>query len=132
MEKLWPALTSVQHSEKPSIIKLFDWISDSVFHGVDTFAIELELTEDVCLSKAMEVWEAGSPLKPMTATGISSFPSDDERANGLAKLKADNSANMKSYLGIIDTLCDQVKIGSYHCWHFVFVQYTRQFFRITD
>ncbi len=108
MEKLWPALTMAQHSEKPSIIKLFEWISDAVFHGVDTFSIRLQLSRDVLVERSRDLWNSDSPLKPVTADGLDTFPSDSDMDKGIHELGDRNDANMTSYLGIINSLCDQV------------------------
>ncbi len=111
LEELWPALTSAQHSEKPSIIKLFDWISEAVFRGLDTFALRIDIAEDVRKEKALALWEADSPIIPETAgkKGKERFPEEAEVAEGLKALQTENEANVKSYHGIIDKLCEQVE-----------------------
>ncbi len=113
LEKLWPALTSAQHNEKPSIIKLFDWISEAVFRGLDTFAIKVELSDEVRSDLAKAVFESDSPLKPRTLSGEEVFPESEERSKGLAILQQQNEANLLSYHGIIDKLCEQVGVLLY-------------------
>ena len=45
MLKVWPALVTARHSEKPSILKLIEEIMDKLQKNIETTEIAIEVSE---------------------------------------------------------------------------------------
>lgn len=119
LANLCPAVVSASHSEKPSIISVFNGLLESVVHHLDTITITLQLP-DKLVDKALRLWEEGEEVDGMKTTlqPSSVVPSEVEVRKGLEDMERMNQETLVTYLSIINTLCDQLESGLLHWRHY--------------
>lgn len=109
LENLWPAVILSQPSEKPSVIRLKDYLIDLVAKNFLTTNIFLEVPDN-CTKVAAILWDHG--IKPS-----SPLPLEEEIKNGVVELKMKGEANYKSYNGIIEKLLNAILEKNLHWRH---------------
>ncbi len=111
LEKLWPAVVEAQHSEKPSIIRLMDWLGEETYRGLDTFGLALNLPETLTNEYALELWRSKSPVE------LGEFPSQEEIEIGKKRLTELGEKDLASYLSLVEKLTQQVETGTLRWRH---------------
>jgi len=107
-EKVCPAILTSSLSEKPSIIKVWSKLVETIFNHMDTFAVRTSLDDSV-INLAMSLWDNGSKLTPSGEK-----PAATKIETGLQRLEKISQDNLDSYDRIIHKLCDLLESGDLH------------------
>ena len=113
---LLPAVVQASHSEKPSIIKVFSAVQETVVHHLETLTITLDIP-DTCLPPALAMWDEGEVVEEGLASSLApngNAPTEEEAAEGLKLMKEENTRREELFKSIIDTLCSHLESGKLH------------------
>jgi len=116
---LCPAVIEASHSEKPSIIKVFSAVIETVVHNFETITIKLSIPDKVAL-QALQLWdpvEDQNNLK-MTISPSTSKPSDQEIKEGHTLMDETNVKTCNLFEEIVNKLCSQLESGKLHWRHY--------------
>lgn len=116
---LCPAVINASHSEKPSIIKVFSALQDSVVHNLESFTISFHLPDDLA-QQALKLWtqiETKDGLK-LTIAPSHPMPSMEEMDIGVNLMKENNLKTSTLFEEIVDKLCSQLSSGNLHWRHY--------------
>lgn len=106
---LWPVIVKAKPSEKLSVIKLLDAISESVHKHFPTITISLEIPQPF-VDKAKNLWSI-SPVPSLE------LPSSVEENNGLLKNNVRSEDNHRWYLDLLSKLNDSIVQDNLH-WRY--------------
>jgi len=101
--KLWPALVTAQHSEKPSITALIKSITGYV-HSVDNWSIHWPHIPEKAIRLSRNLWE--DP------------PNEEAISSCLSTLAKKGEENMKLYTCLVESLCEQIEKADLHWRHY--------------
>ncbi|KAK7086905.1 Proteasome activator complex subunit 4 [Halocaridina rubra] len=108
LNTVWPALIAAKHSEKPSIIKLMNALSDAVYYFMELFAIHHKISDGaVVAAKALLASENPSPRGENFVTDDAMSVACDQ----LARLGQNNNA---LYNDLIEKLVCLLESGNLH------------------
>jgi len=116
---LCPAVIEASHSEKPSIIKVFSAVQETVVHHFETLTIILRLPDSV-LAPALSMWTPGEDVDGLTSSLTPSLPTPlkEEIEEGAKMMEEANTRTMALFQSILDTLCSQLESGKLHWRHY--------------
>lgn len=115
LNTVWLAVVNAKHSEKPSVIKLLNDLSDCVQKYFETIWIEHRVPENV-KQLALQAWSCGvTPALPC--------PSAAEIENGNAFSKKVNDQNLACYQQMVHDLAKVIEDGNLH-WRYVNLAFT--------
>lgn len=117
---LCPSVIEASHSEKPSIIKVFSAVQETVVHHLETLTITLRLPDSV-LGPALAMWgepEDGDGALVTSLVPSQSAPTQDEIDEGRKRMEDGNKTTLALFQEIINTLCEQLESGRLHWRHY--------------
>jgi len=117
--ELCPAVIEASHSEKPSIIKVFSALQESVVHHLETFTINFTMSEALAL-EALQLWDQVEDQDNLKMTIIPSLPkpTESEMLDGKNLLQQSNAKATALFEEIVGKLCQQLESGKLHWRHY--------------
>ncbi|XP_015120172.1 proteasome activator complex subunit 4 [Diachasma alloeum] len=101
LRNLWPALVTSKPSEKMSVIRLKNSITDTVYRGFHNVAIKLNVPES-CVEIAVELWDSSPrPSVPQ--------PEDEEIQVGLEEMRQLERENIDNYEGLVEAIVSAIE-----------------------
>ncbi|KAF8386338.1 hypothetical protein PRIPAC_75480 [Pristionchus pacificus] len=112
--KVWPALVRMQHSERPSIIRLLEIAQNTIVDSFESYRIQ-ELRPDPAVdAAAVALLEAGRDGKHASKYGL---PDDEMRAKAALYVQEQNELNQRSYDSLVQELLACAVDSSLHWRH---------------
>jgi proteasome activator subunit 4 len=99
LARVWPAVVTSRHSEKPSVAKLIDTVLRTLHGYADTFTMEIKVS-NAAIEKAKVILDS-----------VQACPSDDEIAQFAHKTEEKNRINIATYDSLVDRLCHELEGG---------------------
>jgi proteasome activator subunit 4 len=116
---LCPAVIEASHSEKPSIIKVFSAVQETVVHHLETLTVILRLPDTV-LAPALAMWSPGEKIEGLDTSLTPSLPvpTTQDIEEGARLLEEGNTTTLALFRSILDSLCSQLESGRLHWRHY--------------
>ena len=117
--ELCPAVIEASHSEKPSIIKVFTALVDTLIHNLDTITISFSLPGSV-IEQTLCLWEKFDNENGLK-TSISPCkdkPTEEEMTEGKAILEESNRRTEALFTEVVESLCSKLNSGRLHWRHY--------------
>ncbi|XP_035696564.1 proteasome activator complex subunit 4-like isoform X3 [Branchiostoma floridae] len=110
IRQLWPTILQAGHSEKPSIQRLIEDVTDRIHRNYETVAVQSEVSEaSVDLAKAVLASKKPAP---------SCTPTTEEIEGAAKDLERRNKETLDIYHDLVNTLLDLLESGKLR-WRFV-------------
>ncbi|XP_078590168.1 proteasome activator complex subunit 4-like isoform X2 [Branchiostoma floridae x Branchiostoma japonicum] len=110
IRQLWPTILQAGHSEKPSIQRLIEDVTDRIHRNYETVAVQSEVSEaSVDLAKAVLASKKPAPSCTPTTQEVEGAAKDLERRN---------KETLDIYHDLVNTLLDLLESGKLR-WRFV-------------
>uniref|UniRef100_A0A336KJE2 CSON009560 protein n=1 Tax=Culicoides sonorensis TaxID=179676 RepID=A0A336KJE2_CULSO len=103
IERLWPALLKSKMSEKPSVIKLLDFIRETIHNEFPTLSTKIEIS-DKAVQYALELVPEG-------------YVSQDQIEQGKLQLEQTGAKNIETYQRIINNILEIINTSNLH-WRY--------------
>ena len=112
---LLPAVLAARPSEKPSIIKVFSAVQETVVHHLESLTIKLDLPNTV-IPPALALWDQVEKVDDVAGSLEPSCPapSAQEVEEGAQLLEQNNTATLKLFQSVLNSLCAQLESGNLH------------------
>jgi len=117
---LCPAVIEASHSEKPSIIKVFSALQDSVVHHLETITISFSMA-DYLPVQASQLWAEQVKDKQnlmLTIDPALPKPTEKEILDGKNLQLKNNTKASALFEEIVSKLCEQLESGKLHWRHY--------------
>eukprot|EP00092_Neocalanus_flemingeri_P031411 GFUD01034116.1.p1 GENE.GFUD01034116.1~~GFUD01034116.1.p1 ORF type:complete len:1998 (+),score=527.07 GFUD01034116.1:71-6064(+) len=116
---LCPAVIEASHSEKPSIIKVFSALQETVVHHLETITINFAMPDKVA-QQALHLWDKVENQNNLKLTLNPSLPkpSEQEILDGQKHMDENNIKASNVFAVIVDKLCSQLESGKLHWRHY--------------
>ncbi|KAK8724601.1 hypothetical protein OTU49_011168 [Cherax quadricarinatus] len=107
LNMVWPALIASKHSEKPSIIRLMNALSDAVYYYMELFAIFHQISPGV-VKAAEALLQSNSPKVK------NNIVTEDARTLACEKLAQRGNSNHDLYKNLVSKLVNHLDSGTLH------------------
>ena len=116
---LCPAVIEASHSEKPSIIKVFSALIDSLIHSLDTITISFSLPQPV-IESSLRLWDQSDDQNGLktTISPLKDKPSEQEISEGNRILEETNRRTEALFNSVVDSLSSKLESGKLHWRHY--------------
>ena len=108
-----PAINITNHIEKPSIIKVFTSLLDSIAHHMHTFTIQMNIPKNI-VHQTVQLWKMQNDINTVknSLSPSQGLPSIVKISQSLTDLSNNNNNKIDLFMSAIKALCDN-KLNPY-------------------